>query len=251
MRCRPYAALERPSVHVVPVEAADGLSGVLVAIHLDESETTIRLESRLNHVAKVLEQRNHVIGGGIRGEVSDVAGGLVGGRLVDNHLVALHSVSGKVVVTERRRGGHSHGRHGLLLRNRGLTLLVCPVAADGTGTEPLAIHGAECLLGIGAVAECDEAITTGSAGFHVPHHTRLGHRAKYGEGLRKDFVIDLIGEITDEDMEVVGRVLLGCAGGGLVGPIDSDFLTPALVVNCQTCKVVSFYFSQVLRELPS
>jgi len=41
--------------------------------------------------------------------------------------------------------------------------------------------------------------------------------------LEKDFIIDFIAEIPDEDVEVIGGVfLVRCVG--LVGPIDPNFL---------------------------
>lgn len=41
--------------------------------------------------------------------------------------------------------------------------------------------------------------------------------------MEEDLVIDFVGKITNEDVEVVGRVFLG-GSVGLVGPVDPDFL---------------------------
>ena len=180
---RTYATLERAPIHVVTVQLADGGGGVLVSIHLDEGETAISLEARLEHIAKVLEQGHDVVLGGVGGEIPDVASGLPRRSLVDDHIVAVDAVRGEVVVAEGGGGGHAHLLHGLLLGNRGLALLVGPIAANSSGAEPLAVHRAESLLGVRAIAEGDEAVTTGAAGLHIPHHSGLGYGPKGRESL--------------------------------------------------------------------
>lgn len=112
-----YAAFERTTINIVAAQLADGHRCVLMRIHLDECETTISLEARLDNVTEVLEERNEVVLGSVRGEVADVACGLPSGSLLDNHVVALDAVGWEVVVTKRSRGSHAHGRHGLLLRD--------------------------------------------------------------------------------------------------------------------------------------
>jgi hypothetical protein len=42
--------------------------------------------------------------------------------------------------------------------------------------------------------------------------------------LKEDFIIDFVGEITNKDMEVVRSVFF-VGSVGLVGPVDTDFLT--------------------------
>lgn len=218
-----YAALEGTAVDVVAIELADGHGGVFVGIHLDEGKTSIRLETGFGHVAKVLEQRDEIRLSGVRSEVTDVAGGLPLRSLLYDHIVALHSVGGEVVVSERSGRRHAHGCHSLLLRDGGLTLLVRPVAADGTRAKPFAVHGAEGPFGIGAIAESDETVAARPACLHIPHDTSLGDGTKSREGLQEDFIVDLVGQIADEDVEVVRGVFLGRVVG-LIGPIDTDFL---------------------------
>lgn len=195
-----------------------------MSVHLNEGKATVGLEARLDHVAKVLEERDQVVGGGVGGQVSNVAGCLVGRGLIEDHLVALHAVGREVVVAIGSGRGHTHGLHRLLLSNRGLALLVRPVAADSSGSKPLSIHGAQSLLGIWAVTEGHETISARAASLHVPHDASLRDRAKDGEGLRQHLVVDLVGQITNEDVEVVGCILLGRRVGRLIRPVDADFL---------------------------
>jgi hypothetical protein len=218
-----YAALQRTAVNLVAVELANGVGGVLVGVHLDKSKATVTLEASLGDVAKVLEERDKVVLSGVGSQVSDVASGLPGRSLLNDHLVGVGTLGGEAVVAEGSGRGHAHLSHGLLLRVRGLALLVGPVTADGARTEPLAVHVGERLFGIATVAEGDEAITTRATSLHVPHNAGLGNGAKGREGLEKDLIVDLVGEVTDEDVEVVRGVLLGDSVG-LVSPVDADFL---------------------------
>lgn len=39
----------------------------------------------------------------------------------------------------------------------------------------------------------------------------------------EDIIVDLVGKVANEDVEVVGGVLLG-RGVGLIGPVDSNLL---------------------------
>lgn len=111
-------------------------------------------------------------------------------------------------MTIRGGRGQPHLCHSLLLRERWLTLLVGPVAANGAGTEPFAVHRAEGLLGFATVAECDKAVTAGASCLHIPHDACLGNAAEGGESLEKDFIVDFIGKVAHENVEVVGRVFL-------------------------------------------
>lgn len=218
-----HATLQGSAVHVVAVQLADGHGSILVGVHLDKGETTVGLEARLDDIAEVGEQGDKIVLCGVGGQVTDVAGGLPARSLANNHVVAVHTVGGEMVVSVRRGGSHSHGLHGGLLGDGGLSLLIGPVATDGTRTKPLAVHGTQSLLSLAAVAEGDEAITTRAASLHIPHDTGLGNRAEGGERLHQDFIVNLVGEITHKDVEVVGSVLL--AGGvGLVSPVDADLL---------------------------
>ena len=197
-----------------------------MGVHLDERKAAVGLEARLDHKTKVLEERDDVVLGRVRGQVAHVAGRLPGRGLIDNHVVAVDAVGREVVVAVRRGRGHAHLLHGLLLGHGWLALLVGPVAADGTGAEPLAVHGAQSLLGIRALAERDEAVATRAAGLHVPHDAGLGDGAEGGEGLQQDLVVHLVGKIADEDVEMVRGVLLVVVVG-LISPIHANFLRSA------------------------
>lgn len=218
-----YAALQGSAVDVISVQLANGHGRVLVRIHLDEGKTTVGLETSLHDIAKVLEEGNQVVLGGVRGQVAHIARGLPLRGLLDHHVVALDAMRREVVVTKRRGRGHAHGGHGLLLGNGRLSLLVGPVAPNSAGTQPFTIHRAQGLLGLVAVAERNKPVATRTAGLHVPHHAGLGHRAERIERLLQDLVVDLIAQVSDEDVEVVRGVFFVRAVG-LVGPVDADFL---------------------------
>lgn len=194
-----------------------------MGVHLDESKSTIRLESSLGDVSEVLEKRDQVGLGSVRCEITNIARRLPLRGLLDNHVVALYSVRGEVMVAKGGGGGHAHGGHGLLLRDGGLSLLVGPVATDCPGAQPFAIHGAESTLSVGTIPESNETVAAGPPRLHVPHDTGLRHRAEGAEGLKQDLIVHLVGQIAHEDVEVVGRVLLRRIVG-LVGPVDANLL---------------------------
>ncbi len=218
-----YAALEGTPIHVVPIKLTDGHGGVLMRVHLDEGEAAIGLEARLDDETEVLEQRHEIVLTGVGREVADVAGRLPLGRLLHHHVVALDTMGGEVVMAVRGGGGHAHGGHLGLLRHRRLSLLIGPVATDGARSQPFAVHGAERFLRIWTLAEGNKSIATRSAGLHVPHDARLRDGAERGECLEEDLVVDFVGQITDEDVEMVGRVFLVLVVR-LIGPVDADFL---------------------------
>ena len=218
-----HAALQRTAVDLVAVELADGIGSVLVGVHLDESKATVRLEASLSDISEVLEQRDEVVLGGVRGQVADIAGSLPCRSLLDDHLVGVGTLGGEAVVAEGSGRGHAHLRHGLLLGVRRLALLVGPVAADGTRTEPLAVHVGESLLSIATIAESDEAVATRATSLHVPHDAGLRNGTKGGESLEEDLIVDFVGEIADKDVEVVRGVLLG-GSVRLVSPVDANLL---------------------------
>lgn len=142
-----------------------------MGVHLHKGKATVSLEASLNHEAEVLEQGNEIILRGVRCQISNIAGGLPLRSLLDNHIKALDTVSGEMVVAKGSGGCHAHGGHGLLLRDGGLALLVGPVATNGTGSKPFAIHGTQGFLGIAPITECNETVSTRAAGLHVPHDT--------------------------------------------------------------------------------
>jgi len=223
LRLITYAALERATVDIIRIQLADSHSGILVRIHFDECKATIGLETSLENVSEVLEQRHQVILGSIGSQVTDVAGSLPLRSLLDNHIVALDTLSGEVVVTERSGGGHAHSSHSLLLRDGGLTLLICPVATDSARAQPLAVHCVKRLVGIAAITKSDEAISTRTSSLHVPHHTGLRDGAKGRESLSQNIVVDFVAQVADKDVEMVGSVLfVGVIG--LISPVDTNFL---------------------------
>lgn len=117
-----------------------------MGIHFDEGKSAVSLQAGLNDVAKILEERNKVVLSRVRSQITHIAGGLPLGSLLDDHIVALDAVRGEMVVAECRGRGDSHGGHCLLLRDGRLSLLVGPIATDGTRAKPLAVHRAQSLL---------------------------------------------------------------------------------------------------------
>lgn len=218
-----YATLQRPSIHVVPWELADCHCSILMSVHLDKRKSSVCLKPSLDNVTKVLEQWNKVILGCVRCKITDINGCLPLRRLLDNHVIALNAMGREMVMTIGSSRSHSHSSHSGLLRDRGLALLVSPVAADRTRTKPFSIHTAQSLLGVSALTESDETVTAGAASLHIPHNAGLRNWAKSREGLGKDFIIDLVGKVTDEDMEVVSSVFLARLVG-LICPVDTNFL---------------------------
>lgn len=218
-----YAALEGTTIDVVAVQLANGHGGILMRVHFDKRESTVGLQTGLNHVAEVLEEWDEIGLRGVRGQVTHIARGLPLWGLLDDHVVALDAVGREMVMTEGRGRRHPHGGHGLLLGNGRLTLLVGPVATNSAGAEPLPIHRTQSLVGVRALAESNKAIATGPASLHIPHNTSLGYRAKGRESLEKHLIVDFIAQISDENVEVVRRILLVCAVR-LVGPVHTNFL---------------------------
>lgn len=218
-----YATFQWTAVDVVATELANGHGCIFVSVHLDESKSTVCLETRLNNVTEVLKQRDEILLGRVGGEVANVTGGLPLRSLSNDHIVALNAMLWEAVVAIRSGGRHSHLRHGSLLRDGWLALLVGPVAADGTRSKPLSVHRRKSSLGISTVAECNEAVTTRATSLHVPHHASLGNGAKRRESLKENLIVDFVGEVTDEDVKVTASVLLVVVVG-LVSPIDTNFL---------------------------
>jgi hypothetical protein len=194
-----------------------------VRVHLDESKTTIGLEAGFCDITKILEQGDKVCLRSVGREIANIASSLPLGSLLDNHIKTLYAMGGKMVMPEGSGRCHAHRCHGLLLGNGRLTLLVGPVAADGARPQPFAVHRTERTFGVGTVAESDEAVAAGSACFHIPHDARFRHNTEGRECLKKDFIIDLVGEIADEDVKVIRCIFLG-RGIGLISPINADFL---------------------------
>ena len=214
-------ALQGTTVDVIATELADSHGGILVGVHLDESKAAVRLKASLNNVTEVLEERNKIVLGGVWGKVSDVTGSLPLWSLLDDHVVALNSVGWKVVVTEWSGWSQSSGGHHLLLGDGWLPLLVGPVAANSTRTEPLTVHGAQRLLGILALTESNESVSTGTSSLHIPHNSSLRNGTEGRESLEKNLIVDLVGKIANEDMKVVRSILL-VGSVRLVCPVDAD-----------------------------
>ena len=192
-------------------------------IHLDKGKSSVSLEARLDNESEVLEERHHVVGCSIRRQVSHVACGLPIRGLAQHHVVAAHAMSRELVVSERRRWRHAHSLHRLLLSNGWLALLVGPIASDGPGAQPFAVHGAQRLFSLGPIAEGYKAVTTSASSLHIPHDASFRDGAEGRECLCENFVVDLVGEIADEDVKVARSVFLA-RSVGLVRPVDSNFL---------------------------
>lgn len=198
-----------------------------MGIHLDKGKAAITLKPCLNNISKILKQRHQIVLCRIRGQIANVARSLPLRRLAYNHIIALYTVCREMMMTaEGRHAGaraHAHGGHSLLLGDTGLSLLVCPIAADCARAKPLTVHGTQSLLSVGSFPESDETIAARTAGLHVPHHTSFRKSAEGGKGLEENIVVYVVGEVADEDVEVACCVFfVGTAG--LVGPIDTDFL---------------------------
>ena len=100
-------------------------------------------------------------------------------------------------------------------------LLICPVDSNGTGAQPFAIHGSDCLFGVGLIAEGEKTVTTRFSRVHVPHDTGIGEGAKGAECFGEDLIVDLRTEITNEDVVMCGGVLLVLTA--LICPVDAYF----------------------------
>lgn len=55
-----HTALERATINIIAIQLADRHCCVLVCVHLNECEASIRLEASLNHVTKILEEWDKV-----------------------------------------------------------------------------------------------------------------------------------------------------------------------------------------------
>lgn len=103
-----------------------------MGIHFDKGEAAVRLESRLNYVTEVLEERNKIVLRSVWREVTNIARGLPLRSLLYDHIIALNAMGREMVMTVGRSWGHAHSSHRLLLRDGRLTFLVGPVAAYST-----------------------------------------------------------------------------------------------------------------------
>lgn len=194
-----------------------------MCVHLDKGKAAVGLEARLDNKAKVLEQRNHIVGSRVRSEVTNIAGGLPAGGLGEDNVVASNAMRRELVVAERCGRCQAHSLHRLLLSHRRLAFLVGPVAANGARAKPFTIHGAKCFFSLASVTEGNEAVASRSPCLHIPHDAALGDGAKSREGLLEHLIVDFVGQVTHKDVKVgSGVFLVGCVG--LVCPVDSDFL---------------------------
>lgn len=110
-----YAAFQGTSIDVKATELTDRHSRVLMAVHLDKSETAIGLKARFDYEPKVLKQGDEVVLSRVWCEVADVASSLPLGCLLNDHIIALDAMGGEVVVAIGCRWGHAHSCHSLLL----------------------------------------------------------------------------------------------------------------------------------------
>ena len=79
-----------------------------MSVHLDESETTVRLETSFRNITKVLEKGNKIRLGCVWRKVADIAGSLPLRGLRDHHIIALDTMGREVVVAKRSCGSHTH-----------------------------------------------------------------------------------------------------------------------------------------------
>ena len=168
-----YATLQWTAVHIIPIELANCHGSIFMGVHFDESEPAVCLKTSLHDEPEILEQGNEVVLSGVGREVPYVTSCLPLRGLLDNHVVALNAVRGEMVVPKWGRWCHAHGSHSLLLGDRRLTFLIGPVTANGTGSQPLAVHGAQGLFRIRTLTEGNEAVSSRTAGFHIPHDSSL------------------------------------------------------------------------------
>ena len=212
------AALDGPTMDHLSLKLDDGHSGVLVSVQLDECEATISLHAYLRQIPDRLEERDQVRLSAVRDEIANVDGRVVRGGLLHDRLVR----EGATQEIHRSWGSSATAHRGASRTGGGttLSLLIGPVDTNGARAEPLAVHSGDGLLSIGLVAKCQETVATRLARVHVPHNTSIGQGAKSGKCLGEDVIVDLGGEVANENMEVVGRVLLVLLA--LVRPIHTD-----------------------------
>ena len=202
-------------------------------VQFDKRKAAVSGEALLGDHAEVLEEWNYIVWCGVGSEIPNVASSLPLGGLRGDSLVTACTVGGELVMTELSCRGKTHGRHGLLLRQGRLALLIGPIATDSARTEPLPIHPGKSLFCIVAIAEGHESVSTRATCLHIPHHTSLGDMSVRLESLLKNFIVNLVGKITDEDMVVIGSVFLR-GRVGLVCVVDANVVS----LNLTTMKGV-------------
>ena len=217
----PPTALDWPTMNHLSLELDNSHSSMLVGVKFDESKATVCLHPDFGKITTRLEKWDEIGLGGVRSEVSNIDGAVVRRGLLDYGLVG-NGTAGEV---DRGGDADASGRtvgsgSGYSRGRSALSLLICPVDSDSTRTEPFAVHGSDCLLGISLVAECEETVTTRFSGVHVPHDSGIGEGAKGAECLGKNLVVNFGAEVADEDVEMRGGVLLVLAT--LICPIDTD-----------------------------
>ena len=136
-----YATFQGAAIDIVATQLAYGHRCVLVGIHLDECKAPIGLKARLRDESKILEKWHKIILCGVWCEISNVAGSLPCRSLRNDHFVALHPVCWEMMMAVGGCWCHTHGGHRLLLGDRWLAFLVGPIASDGSGSKPFAVHG--------------------------------------------------------------------------------------------------------------
>lgn len=217
-----------------------------MGIHLDKSKATIGLESSFHDVPEILKQRDKVILRGVRRKISDVTSSLPLRGLLNDHIKALHAVSGEVMMSIRSGRRHSHGGHLSLLRHGRLALLIGPVATDGARSKPFTIHGAQSFLSVGAFTKGNKTVSTRTTSLHVPHDASFRDGSKCRKGLQENFIVHLIGEVAHKDVKVVRCILLVLVIG-LVGPVDANLLRATSTINseqtedCRQCTPLNTY----------
>ena len=213
------ATLDGPSMDHMSVKFNNGHSSVLVRIQLHECETAISMHAYLRKVSNGLEERYQVRLSAIRAEIANVDGSVVLVRLPHDCLV--NEGTTQEVHTGRSSSATTHWRTTRAGLGTSLGLLIGPGDTNNTRTKPLAVHQGDGLLRVGLVTEGHETIAKRLARVHVPHDTSIGQRAKSGEDLGKDSIVDLGREVTNEDIEMIRRVLLVLLAS--ICPVYSNF----------------------------
>ena len=124
-------------MHRVVLQVDDGLSGVLVCVEFDESETSVGLHTDLDDISVSLEKRDEVGLSGIWDKVADVDGRVESTGLVGDGLEIERTTLevGWCWCTSETGTGSA-----------GLCLLVGPVDTNGSGAKPFTVHRRDGLL---------------------------------------------------------------------------------------------------------
>lgn len=103
-----YAAFQGATIDIVATQLTNRHRSILMVVHLDKGKAAIRLEASFDNVAIVLEEWDQIVLGRVRRKVADVAGTLPLGSLLNNHVIALNTMSRKVMMAKGGSRRHPH-----------------------------------------------------------------------------------------------------------------------------------------------